>query len=234
MPWNNSAFDSLLTQDFFADHAEVLQWAQAVRCGCSNTPDNPSNSACGVCGGLGYFYPHGLQYTHAILTAVTQTMDLVAMGLAEMGDLVCDQPPGATSLSQWDLVLTTWTTGVPFIGETLVRGSGATDTLTYRANPLTLGDGTQGYVVVQTDPVTAAVTIYPATDYTVSGKTITWGSGGPTAGSSYTIRYNATYEWAVLKPGLVRIERGTDFGPRTILRKREIALPNAPGALLPG
>ena len=231
--WRSRFFQRDLLQ-FFQLHAEVLQWAQAVRCGCSNTPENPSNTACAVCGGLGYFYPNPLQTTRAILTSVKQTEDLVAMGLAQMGDLVCDQPPGATSLSQWDLVLTTWTTGVPFLGETLVRGSGATDTLTYRANPITQSDGTQGYVVVQTDPVTAAVTIYPATDYTVSGKTITWLSGGPASGTSYTIRYNATYEWVVYAPGLVRIERGTDFGPRTVLRKREIALPNAPGSLLSG
>ena len=226
MPWNNSAFDSLLMQDFFADHAETIQWAQAVRCGCSNTPDNPSNSACVVCGGLGYFYPNPLVYTQAILTSVTQTEDLLALGLAQMGDLVCDQPPGATSFSSWDLILTTWTDGVPFVGETVVRGSGPGDSLTYRANTV--------YAVVQTDPTTGSVTTYPASAYTVSGKILTWTGSSPAVGSSYTIRYNATYEWVVFAPGLVRIERGTNFGPRTVLRKREIALPNAPGPLLPG
>ncbi len=226
MPWNNTQFDSLLTQDFFADHAETLQWAQAVRCGCSNSPMQPNNQACLVCGGIGYFYPNPLQYTHAILTAVTQTEDLLALGLAQMGDLVCDQPPGAISLSPWDLVLTTWTDGVPFQGEIIVRGTGSADTLTFRANTV--------YAVIQTDPATGAVTTYSSSDYTVSGKTITWGSTAPAAGTSYTIRYNATYEWAVFAPGLVRMERGTNFGPRTILRKREIALPNAPGNLLPG
>ena len=226
MPWNNSQFSSLLTQDFFAEHAEILQWAQAVRCGCSNTPKNPSNSACVVCGGLGYFYPKPLAYTQAILTSVTQTQDLLALGLAQMGDLVCDQPPGATSFSTWDVILTTWSDGVPFIGETVVRESGASDSLTYRANT--------AYAVIQTDPTTGVVTSYSDSAYTIHGKTITWTGSSPVSGSSYTVRYNATYEWVVFAPGLVRIERGTNFGPRTILRKREIELPNAPGPLLPG
>ncbi len=226
MPWNNSQFDDLLMQDFFADHAELLQWAQATRCGCSNTPTSPNNMACAVCGGIGYFYPNALAYTHAVLTSVTQTEDLLALGLAQMGDLVCDQPPGAVSLSPWDLVLTTWTSGVPFQGETVVRGTGTTDKLTFRANTV--------YAVIQTNPTTGAVTTYSASDYSVNGKIITWLANAPTAGTLYTIRYNATYEWVVFAPGLVRMERGTNFGPRTILRKREIALPNAPGDLLPG
>lgn len=223
--WHSRFFQRDLLQ-FFQLHAEIIQWAQAVRCGCSNTPDNPSNSACAVCGGLGYFYPTDLAYTKAVLTSVKQTEDLLALGLAQMGDLVCDQPPGATSLSQWDLVLTTWDDGVPFIGETLVRGSGTTDRTTYRMDTV--------YAVIQTDPTTGAVTPYPATAFTVSGKTLTWTGTSPVAGSSYTVRYNATYEWVVFKPGLVRMERGTNFGPRTVLRKREIALPNVPGPLLPG
>ncbi len=225
MAWNSRFFPGDFRQ-FFRWHAETLQWVQAVRCGCSNTPTNPNNMACLVCGGLGYFYPQPLQYTQAILTSVKQTEDLLALGLAQMGDLVCDQPPGATSLSPWDLVLTTWTDGVPFPGEVLVRGTGSTDRLTFRANTV--------YAVIQTDPATGAVTAYAASDYTVSGKTVTWLANAPSAGSAYTVRYNATYEWVVFAPGLVRMERGTNFGPRTILRKREIALPNAPGDLLPG
>lgn len=223
--WRSRFFQRDLTQ-FFTLHAEQIQWAQAVRCGCSNTPTQPNNQACLVCGGLGYFYPAPLATTRAILTSITQTQDLLALGLAQMGDLVCDQPPGAISLSTWDIVLTTWGAGQPFIGEIIVRSSGASDLLTYRANTV--------YAVVQTNPTSGAVTTYAATDYSVSGKTITWLNNAPASGSSYTIRYNATYEWVVFAPGLVRIERGTDFGPRTLLRKREIALPNAPGTLLSG
>lgn len=222
MSWN-SRFALRDQIRFFDRHAERVQWAQAVRCGCSNTPENPSNSACVVCGGLGYFYPQGLHTTRMILTSIRQQEDLVMMGLAQMGDLIGDQPPGAVSLSSWDLVLTTWTDGMPFIGTTLVRGNGSTDNLPYRAQAV--------YAVVQTDPTTGAVTTYAPTDYTVHGKTLTWLANAPATGSSYTIRYNASYEWVVFAPGLVRIERGTNFGPRTLLRKREIILPNLPDLL---
>jgi hypothetical protein len=185
--------------------------------------------ACAACGGLGYFYPGPGVTTRIILTNIQQVEDLKDWGLTETGDLVADQPPGAVSLSPWDLVLTTWAQGVPFQGERLLRGTGATDATSYRMGTV--------YACLQTDPTTGAVTTYTlGTDFTVAGKVVTWlgTANQPAAGTLYSLRYNATYEWVVLPPGLVRIERGTDFGPRTILRKREIVLPNVPGPLLPG
>lgn len=228
MPWNSRFFQRDLVA-FNTLHAERVTWYASALCSCGNTPDGPPNMSCAACGGLGYFYPTAGVTTRAVLTAIRQEEDLKAWGLTETGDLICDQPPGATSFAPWDLILTTWTQGEPFQGERLVRGSGTTDLLKFRAGTV--------YSCLQTDPATGVITPYTLnTDFTVSGKTVTWlgTANQPPAGSLYTLRYNATYEWVVLPPGLVRIERGTDLGPRTVLRKREIVLPNAPGALLPG
>lgn len=226
--WTSRFFQRDLTR-FFRDHAEIVQWTPAAPCSCGSTPQAPANPACAACGGLGYFYPDPLQTTRLVLTRITQQEVLRTEGLAQPGDLWADQPPGTPSLAPWDLVLTTWTTGQPFQGVQLVRGTGTTDTLPYRA--------AQVRACLQVNPQTGAVTTYTeGVDFTVSGKTITWlgTANQPAAGSVYSVRYNATYEWVVLPPGLVRIERGTDLGPRTILRKREYVLLNAPGPLLPG
>lgn len=228
MPWTSRFYQRDLLQ-FFREHAEIVQWAPAAQCGCGNTPESPPNMACAVCGGFGYFYPQPLHTIRVVLTRVTQQETLAVYGLAQVGDLLCDQPPGSVPLAPWDLMLTTWSDGLPFQGETLVRGSGVSDTLTWRA--------AQVVTVLQTDPSTGSVTTYvPTTDYTWSGRTVTWVSGAsqPAAGTQYTVRYNATYEWVVLPPGVVREERGTNLGQRTVLRKRDLWVANPVGGLLPG
>ncbi len=215
--------------EFFTRQAERVVWYAGSLCSCGNTPESPANMACAVCGGLGYFYPGPAVPTLAALSKITQIEDLQTWGLTQTGDLICDQPPGAVPIAPWDLILTTWSEGVPFQGTVVKRGGGTTDTLPYRAAAVVS--------CVQTNATTGAVTTYTLnTDFSVSGKIVTWLSttNAPAAGSLYALRYNPTYEWVAMPPGIVRMERGTNLGARTILRKREIVLRNAPGNLLPG
>ena len=223
--WRSPFFQRDLLR-FFRDHAERVNWYQAVLCGCGSSPGAPANIGCKVCGGLGYFYPSAAVTTLAILTAVKQQEVLESAGLVMPGDLVCDQPPGAVSLAPWDIIITTWSQGLPFEGSVLQRGNGTTDNLPYRA--------TKAYECVQTDPLTGSVTTYTeGIDFSVSGKSVTWlgTANQPAEGTLYSVRYNATYEWVVLPPGQVRVERSQDLGPRTALRKRHVILPNAPALL---
>lgn len=220
--WTSRFFQRDLLR-FFRDHAERVEWHQAALCGCGSQPGAPSNISCKVCGGLGYFYPSAGATVLAILTSVKQQEVLETGGLAQPGDLVCDQPPGSVSFAPWDIVITTWTRGLPFEGQVLQRSAASTDSLWYRS--------TRVYSCLQTNPNTGAVTIYQeGVDFSVSGRTVTWlgTPNQPAQGSLYSVRYDATYEWVVMPPGQVRMERSQDLGPRTTLRKRHMVLPNLP------
>lgn len=211
---------------YFNRHAERVQWWQAVPCPCGSQPGQPSNINCSTCGGVGRFYPVGPINTRMVLTGVRQQQMLEAIGMLVPGDLVADQAPGSTPLSILDIVLTPWFE--PFEGQEVIRGSGASDTLLYRA-----GNVAWCGTVSPTGGITATYTA--GTDFTISGKTLSWVAGhGPAAGALYAIRYDAQFEWSPWMPGAVRMERGTNLGPRTALRKRHLVLQNLSALVVSG
>jgi hypothetical protein len=156
-----------------------------------------------------------------LVSNVTLHTDLVAMGLAEVGDLQVSTRPGQLHLDPFDLCFVPWSVGVPMTGALMTRGSGSTDTLGYRA---ALVEG-----VWTVDATTGRITPYLLDqDFTVQGRVITWIGAAPPTGTVYSIRYSGDFEWVVFDPPDQRLAFGVDLGQRAILRKRYILLPNAP------
>ena len=212
---------------FFRDHAETVQWYRGAVCPCRSSPASSPNTTCAACGGLGWWYPADPTPLRVVMTQVTQRQNLLAEGLELRGDdLIADFAPGAPLVAWGDLLWPQWRQGEPYEGQTLVRGTGTTDALFYGATTVSFCGSV--------DLTTGAATVYTeGVDFSVSGKTVTWlgTANQPAAGSLYTIRYNAQFEWVVFDPPQVRVERGTSLGPKAILRKRHLVLQNLPGVL---
>ncbi len=228
--WRAAEFPPRDVAQFFAAHGERVQWVAAAPCSCA-APGSPAQGACAVCGGTARFYPGPAVPVVAVLTSIEQHTTWLELGLGQPGDLVADLPPNITPWAPEDLVLTTWSDGTPFLGETLLRGPGATDATSYRVQTV------RG--VWQTNAETGTVATFTAgADYAVTPgvAAIQWVAGGqaPGLGTAYGVRYAATYEWVVYDPGQVIVERGTSLGPRYGLRKRQTVLPTTPGPWLRG
>ncbi len=229
MAWNSRLYQRDLLR-FFRDHAETVQWYAAAQCPCRSGGGlkGQANNNCAACGGLGYWYPNPPEVLQVVLTNVKQAIQLTEQGWAIPGeDVIADFAPGASLPAYGDLIWPTkWRQGEPFEGQRLQRGTGATDTLWYTA-------ATVDYCAT-VDPVTGIATPYGANiDFSVSGKTVTWlgTANQPTVGAIYTVRYNAQFEWVVFAPPQVRLERASSLGPRAVLRKRHLVLPNVPSLL---
>ncbi len=194
-------------------------------CPCGASPTSPANTACQACGGTGILYPTPARSVLGLVSNVTLRTDLVAMGLAEAGDLQISTRPGQLHLDPFDLCFVPWAVGIPMSGELVVRGSGLTDALHYRA---ALVEG-----IWTVDAATGQITPYTLNqDYTVTGRMVTWIGRMPPTGTEYTIRYSGDFEWVVYNPPDQRVAFGVDLGQRAVLRKRYIVLPNAPALSL--
>lgn len=199
---------------------EVTVYKSAT-CPCGATPTSPSNINCQACGGFGIIYPEAPIQVLAMASSIDQNLDLVQFGLMEDGDLVLTPMPGAIHFDNYDLAILPWQMGIPTYGQVLTRGSGTTDTADYR---IITAEG-----IWTVDPATGVSTMYqPTTDFTYSGKTITWVGNTPAAGDIYSIRYGAQFEWVAFNPPSPRLAFGQDLGQRAVFRKRHIILPNAP------
>jgi len=204
--------------------AYALSVYKNAPCPCGNTPDSPSKITCAACAGTGLLYPMPSRTVLGIVSDVTLHQELLMQGLAQPGDLQVSTQPGQLHLDPFDLCLIPWTVGVPVTGDVLVRGTGTTDQLPYRA---VLVEG-----VWTVNPTTGQITTYTAgQDFTVQGKVITWIGRQPAAGAQYTIRFNGDFEWIVFDPPDQRVAFGQDLGQRAILRKRYLVLPDAPSLL---
>lgn len=218
LPW---LFENLWQDQAQGGQAYRLTVYKMAPCPCGTTPGSPPNMSCQACGGTGILYPTPPRQTLGIVTEVTLHTDLVPMGLAQPGDLQVSTRPGQVHLDPFDLVFVPWTVGVPMEGVLLVRGSGPTDRLPYRAAFV------EGAWTV--DAATGQVTSYQLDqDFTVSGITVTWTGRAPSPGTQYTLRYSGDFEWVVFDPPQQRVAFGVDLGQRALLRKRYILLPNAP------
>lgn len=224
MPWPNSTFLPQVEMVFFREHGDRANWYQGAICSCVTQGSDMAHAqvSCKVCGGLGRFYPNTPAYIRGIVSNAMQDRDLLATGFAiSDGDLVFSADPwGEWNIGPLDLLVFDgdphqW----PFEGQVLTRGTGTTDNLWYTASDLQL--------VTQSNPSTGAVTQYSG--MTVSGKTIDWSgvSTAPAAGTNYSVKYRAKYEWVCYVPPMVRFEHTQSLGQKVVLRKRHLVVNSA-------
>jgi len=218
IPW---LLQTLWADQAVGGQAYTLRVYKMTPCPCGASPQAGPALACQACGGTGLLYPLPPRSVLGIVSAVTLHTDLLALGVAQAGDLQVSTQPGALHLEPWDLVLVPWSTGLPMDGEVLQRGPGPTDTLHYRAR---LVEGAWSVV-----PATGAVTAYQlGRDFQVVDRTVTWMGSAPAVGTQYTLRYAGDFEWVVWDPPDPRMAFGVDLGQRAVLRKRYLVLRNAP------
>lgn len=213
---------------------------QGTLCSCGNRPGAPPTITCKACGGVGFLYPLAPLQVLALVSDVEQHTDLVAAGLMTYGDLVLSTQPGAIQLNNYDIVLVPWQVGIPAQDQVVQRSTtGSEDRAWYRLQQVsgawTVNSSTgevTSYTPGAPDPETGEI---PGNaDFTWSGHTITWLRNQPAAGSLYSLRYTADYEWVAFDPPSPRTAFGQDLGQRVVLRKRHIVLPNAPVPIIGG
>lgn len=176
--------------------------------------------------GLGLLYPTAPITMMAMVSDATQETDMVAQGygLAEYGDIILYPDPNGPRLSAFDLVMFPTTVSFPTHSQTIVRGSGATDTSDYNI--------ATAFGAWTVDPSTGVSTAYVAgTDFTVSGKVLTWSATQPAEGQMYSLRYGAQFEWVAFNPPIPRLAFGQDLGQIVPLRKRHIVFPGLPSPI---
>lgn len=218
VPW---LLGSLWADQDHGGQAYRLTVYKMASCPCGASPEDGPALDCRACGGTGLLYPMPGRHVLGIVSDVSLHTELMALGVAQPGDLQISTQPGALHLEPWDLVFVPWTTGLPMNGELVTRGYGPTDALRYRAR---LVEGAWSVV-----PATGTVTAYAlGTDFTVDDRTVTWIGARPAAGDLYTIRYSGDFEWVVFNPPDQRVGFGVDLGQRALLRKRYLALRDAP------
>jgi len=208
---------------FVAFHGQTLNYYSEAVCPCqfspySTDPNRPLLN-CQVCQGGGHVYT-GPTTIIGLVTSIRNQQELIDIGVAAPGDFILGMPPtSSVYLKDFDIVQ------IPemplgFYGQVIVRGAGATDTLAYTPSVISR--------VFSGNPATGATTNYTqGTDFTVSGKIITWVSGhGPNPTSTYSISYNCVYDWVLFVSAMERFDgSSTNLGQRAILRKRDVVFP---------
>ncbi len=213
------SFDFQLHDDFVEAHGDRILWQRATKCSCGNAPD-PARARidCQACHGSGMRYAAPVELVGLVTGVGGREKALMEMGLVAPGDMVLGLAPGqAATLRDYDLVRLTWDAGSPFEGDVLRRGVGPSDRLSYE--PARILD------VTEVDPSTGAVTTYPASSYSFAGRLLTWAASPavqPAGGDTYTVAYDAVFEWVVFVSPLQRYEAGASLGQRCLLRKRHI------------
>lgn len=212
--------------DFIKRHGEYVNYSVGMKCSCSGSvlttgssyaDPNRANITCKVCGGLGIFWQTPTTII-GIVTNIEQHKDLVMAGVAQPGDLVFS-PDLQNTLSSLDKIQLTWSDGVPYEGELIVRSStGNTDTTFYGV--------TSVVDCLVADPVTGNITHYkPNVDFTFNAtnptNSITWNTGkGPAAGTVYSLKYAAVIDWIAFVPPRPRYDNMINIGQRVVLKKK--------------
>ncbi|UOF90785.1 hypothetical protein LSG31_00435 [Fodinisporobacter ferrooxydans] len=225
MPWDNSTLNISSQEDFIRKHGEWVSYSIGMKCSCTGSmmmtgtsiPDaNRANPNCQACKGIGLVWIDKGQI-FGVVENITQSKELLQAGIAAAGDLIL-LPDLQVTLSDYDKIQLTWPEGIPFEGELIIKGSGTTDSTMYGVMSVS--------ECISVDPTTGVITNYiPDVDFTWDKtqplKQIIWqGSNVPSAGSVYSIKYQALMDWIVFTPPQPRRERGTNLGQRVILRKK--------------
>ncbi len=151
-----------------------------------------------------------------LITGVMQHRELLELGIAFPGDCVFS-PESETDVATGDKIVFTWP--LPYgEGDSLVRGFGDSEPLTYRAfSAIYCGDEDR-------------VKYVEGQDFRFDGKEIQWEWDGkpengsaPAAGKRYMVKYRAYLEWIVFDIPQERISGGDDIGAKVVLRKLHMA-----------
>jgi hypothetical protein len=220
MPFNNSTINMSIQTEFIHKHGEVLTYFLAMKCTCTILPTgamvpdaNRANPNCKACKGLGIVWQNKGDIVGLVQT-VNQQKDLLQTGVAAPGDLVLSPDPRVT-ISDFDKIQMTWSEGIPYEGQLLRRGAGASDTVNY--------DIMSVIECIQVDPTTGLITTFtPDVDFTTNGRLITWIGNKPAGNSVYSFKYSGLIDWICFAPPQPRRERGTNLGQRIVMRKRHL------------
>lgn len=207
--------------DFIARHGAQLLRYPSLPCPCGSTVDGArSRFVCPLCKGTGVRYETATTLT-GIITGIAREKMLLEAGIAQPGDAVLGLSPLETQMvTDWDMVEpANWTQGQPYSGELVQRGSGATDTLVYKAK--------QVLNCHSVHPTTFVITNYAVgTDFTVANDVVTWivGRPQPAADAIYSIKYAAIFSYIVFTIPQDRYDAEISLGLKALLRPRHIAI----------
>jgi hypothetical protein len=223
MAFNNSGFSVAQQNRLFDSKGDYVTWFPGRKCSCTFDLDpNRPNPNCKACKGLGYVYLSSKKIL-GIVASVNSSKMLMDSGMVIPGDLVFSQQMMTpTPITDNDMVRLT-TGAWPYEGELVVRDASTSDLLIYSAIKV--------IDVLQMDPITGTTTTYARTTdwtHTTGSDTINWVTTGtpssPAAGSTYSVKYDALFDWVCFTAPAQRFERGTPLGNRVFMRKKHIVL----------
>jgi hypothetical protein len=214
--FSQRSFDVRPQQRLIRKRGTCVQWEKVMQCTCT---DNASRADpnCEACHGNGYL----VVATKTIRGLITQAMSnrtLAQAGIVQSGDLMFSQIPvnDCEQIHNQDrIILTEFSTGEPFDGEHIIRGTSNRDDLSYIVAKV--GD------VIVADEQTGAIEHYiEGTDFTIDRDDIVWsGTHTPATGVRYFIKYTARFEYVAFEPPFLRYEGTTNLGQRVLLRRRQ-------------
>lgn len=203
--------DPIRDDQFTDEEGEDVRHFIGMRCWCVDGQGRPSPK-CPEHEAGGYIYREESRI-RGLITDVRQSRELSELGLWLPGDCVFS-PPSNVDVSEMDKIIFTWS--LPYgEGDPLVRGSGASERLTYEAvSSMYVGDEDK-------------VRYVEGTDFRFVGKTIEWewaGKAGraPVEGKRYVAKYKGYLEWIAFLPPIERISAGQRIGSRVPLRKKHL------------
>lgn len=217
---------------FVEEEGEQVRHLIGMRCFCHGADGQPDPN-CTAHENGGWLY-HNERTIVGLVTDISQRRELMETGVFMPGDAVFS-PLTQDTVSEGDKIIFTWP--LPYgQGDTIVRGTGATDRLYYEAvssiycvdefknvykegRDFVLGLKAILWLSGSTPDDRAAFQPYAYTE--LSYQTSTRALPMP-AGRRYTIKYKAYIEWIAFVPPVERITHGDDLGSKVMLRKKHL------------
>src|SRR4051812_29346042 len=132
MGWAQRSFDVRPQRDLISRRGTCVRWERTVTCTCTPPGEAPDPS-CAACDGTGRVVVD-TKTIRGLVTDATQNYYLNNLGIVQDGDLLFSQMPSeCNQLQDYDRILLLETSGQPFMGERIRRGTGTKDLLTYNA-----------------------------------------------------------------------------------------------------
>ena len=202
------------TDTFVKSEGERVKHFIGMACWCIAGNEGQPKADCQECKGEGYIYEEEKTIV-GLITNISFDKKLLESGFFHPGDCVFSPLTGDT-VSEHDKIIFTWPTAFG-MGDPLVRGNDAVDTLYYEA--------VKSIYCRDQD----RVKYVEGTDFKFTGKQIEWQWDGkpaegkaPDTGIKYTIKYKAYIEWIVYLPPIQRVSHGEDIGDKVFLRMKHL------------
>lgn len=207
MHLNPADFNILL-----ADMGQTVRWRQAFACPCVNAHSGAAKPGCPICDGKGQGWKTAVDCDAGVTGQKTQR-EWAQSGLYESGDVVISLPSDSAiyAMGQFDrAILVNSSERFSFV---LKRGSNDVLQFPFLAVTRCFWLNTAGTAIVEGGIPTVS-----------SAGVLTWLTGEPVAGSSYTLegtRMNEYFCWGMF-PGNRGIHHGELLPKKVILRKFDI------------